>query len=52
MIAFPEFLMAFSPSTQSAEELAEISETLDGPFTQSLRERREGSEHRYTGDDL
>lgn len=38
MIAFPEFLMAFSPSTQSAEELAEISESLDGPFTQSLRE--------------
>ena len=38
MIAFPEFLMAFSPSTQSAEELAEIAETLDGPFTQSLRE--------------
>ena len=38
MIAFPEFLMAFSPSTQSAEEFAEISETLDGPFTQSLRE--------------
>jgi len=38
MIAFPEFLMAFSPSTQSAEELAEISETLAGPFTQSLRE--------------
>jgi deaminated glutathione amidase len=38
MIAFPEFLMAFSPGTQSAEELAEISETLDGPFTQSLRE--------------
>jgi predicted amidohydrolase len=38
MIAFPEFLMAFSPSTQSAEELAEISETLAGPFAQSLRE--------------
>jgi deaminated glutathione amidase len=38
MIAFPEFLMAFSPGTQSADELAEISETLDGPFTQSLRE--------------
>jgi deaminated glutathione amidase len=38
MIVFPEFLMAFSPSTQSAEELAEISETLDGPFTQSLQE--------------
>jgi len=37
MIAFPEFLMAFSPSAQSAEELAEISETLDGPFTRSLR---------------
>ena len=38
MIAFPEFLMAFSPSTQSADELAEMSETLDGFFTQSLRE--------------
>jgi predicted amidohydrolase len=37
MIAFPEFLMAFSPSTQSADELAEMSETLDGFFTQSLR---------------
>jgi deaminated glutathione amidase len=38
LIAFPEFLMAFSPGTQSAEELAEIGEALDGPFTTSLRE--------------
>jgi predicted amidohydrolase len=37
MVAFPEFLMAFSPATQSAESLVEISETLDGPFTRSLR---------------
>ena len=37
LIAFPEFLMAFSPGTQSAEELAEIGEALDGPFTTSLR---------------
>jgi predicted amidohydrolase len=38
LVAFPEFLMAFSPGTQSAEELAEIAEPLDGPFTSSLRE--------------
>ena len=33
MIAFPEFLMAFSPSTQSPEELGELAEDIDGPFT-------------------
>jgi predicted amidohydrolase len=38
MIAFPEFLMAFSPTAQSAEELSEIAETTDGPFTSALRE--------------
>jgi predicted amidohydrolase len=37
MIAFPEFLMAFSPADQSAEELADIAETVDGPFTSALR---------------
>ena len=38
MIAFPEFLMAYSPSGQSAEELSALAETLDGTFVTSLRE--------------
>lgn len=38
LVAFPEFLMAFSPATQSAEELSELAETLDGPFTARLRD--------------
>src|SRR5581483_12008817 len=38
LIAFPEFLMAFSPASQSAEELAQMAETSDGPFVSSLRE--------------
>ncbi len=38
LIAFPEFLMAFSPSSQSAEELTELAEPVDGPFTKSLQE--------------
>jgi deaminated glutathione amidase len=38
LIAFPEFLMAFSPPGQSAEELTELSESVDGPFVNSLRE--------------
>ncbi|HEU4341250.1 MAG TPA: carbon-nitrogen hydrolase family protein [Candidatus Binatia bacterium] len=37
LIAFPEFLMAYSPATQSAEELAGIAEDLDGDFTTTLR---------------
>jgi deaminated glutathione amidase len=37
LVAFPEFLMAFSPATQSAEELSELAETLEGPFTARLR---------------
>jgi predicted amidohydrolase len=37
MIAFPEFLMAYSPSSQSAEELAGIAEPMDGHFTTTLR---------------
>ncbi len=36
LIAFPEFLMAFSPPSQSAAELAEIAESLDGPFVSAL----------------
>jgi deaminated glutathione amidase len=38
LIAFPEFLMAFSPAGQSAEELAELAESVDGPFVNSLRD--------------
>jgi deaminated glutathione amidase len=38
LIAFPEFLMAFSPSSQSAEELAQVAEDLSGSFISSLRE--------------
>jgi len=37
-IAFPEFLMAFSPGNQSPEELAELAESIDGPFIESLSE--------------
>jgi predicted amidohydrolase len=37
MIAFPEFLMAFSPLSQTAEELAEVAEPVYGPFVTSLR---------------
>jgi predicted amidohydrolase len=38
LIAFPEFLMAFSPANQNAEELSELAESVDGPFINSLRE--------------
>jgi predicted amidohydrolase len=38
LIAFPEFLMAFSPAGQSAEELTEVAEAVDGPFVNSLRD--------------
>jgi predicted amidohydrolase len=38
MVAFPEFLMAFSPGSQSPEELAELAEAIDGPFVTSLTE--------------
>ena len=38
LLAFPEFLMAFSPATQSASELAGIAESLDGAFVSNLRE--------------
>jgi deaminated glutathione amidase len=36
MVAFPEFLMAFSPGNQSPAELAELAESIDGPFVESL----------------
>jgi len=37
LIAFPEFLMAFSPSSQSAEELTQVAESLDGAFIATAR---------------
>jgi len=37
LIAFPEFLMAFSPASQTAEELAALAEPVDGPFVTALR---------------
>lgn len=36
-VAFPEFLMAFSPASQSAEELTHTAESVDGPFISELR---------------
>jgi len=38
LIAFPEFLMAFSPASQSAAELTAVAESVDGPFISALRE--------------
>src|ERR1700757_1135052 len=38
MIAFPEFLMAYSPDGQSAEDLCSLAESVEGPFTTVLRE--------------
>src|SRR5215472_2277342 len=36
MVCFPEFQMAYSPSTQSASELSAMAETLKGPFVTAL----------------
>lgn len=36
LIAFPEFLMAFSPASQSTEQLTQVAEPADGPFISSL----------------
>jgi predicted amidohydrolase len=36
LIAFPEFLMAFSPASQSAEELTQVGESVDGAFITAL----------------
>jgi predicted amidohydrolase len=44
LVAFPEFLMAFPPATQSAEELSELAETTDGPFTSALRDAAKAAE--------
>ena len=36
LVCFPEFQMAFSPASQSAEELSEIAESLTGSFVKGL----------------
>jgi predicted amidohydrolase len=36
LIAFPEFLMAFSPASQTAEELTQVAESVDGAFIMAL----------------
>ena len=38
LVAFPEFLMAYSPTSQSAEELSKIAEGIDGEFTSTLKD--------------
>jgi predicted amidohydrolase len=37
MVCFPEFQMAFSPSTQRASELSKLAETIRGNFVTTLR---------------
>ena len=37
MIAFPEFMMAFSPAAQSAEEVTALAEPIDGSFVGTLQ---------------
>lgn len=44
VIAFPEFLMAFSPGEESAAELAARAESLDGPFVSALKEAAKASQ--------
>jgi deaminated glutathione amidase len=44
LVAFPEFLMAFSPGEQSAAELAALAESIDGPFVSALRDAAKVSE--------
>lgn len=44
LIAFPEFLMAYSPPEQSAEELCRIAEGVEGEFVSTLREAARANE--------
>jgi len=44
LIAFPEFLMAFSPASQSAAELAQVAEAVDGAFITALQEAARANE--------
>ena len=44
LIAFPEFLMAFSPANQSAQELTQVGESVDGAFITALRDAASANE--------
>ena len=44
LIAFPEFLMAFSPASQSAEVLTQVAESVDGAFISALRDAAKANE--------
>ena len=44
LIAFPEFLMASSPANQSAQELTQIAESVDGAFITALRAAAKANE--------
>jgi deaminated glutathione amidase len=44
LIAFPEFLMSYSPGEQNAAQLASLAESIDGPFVSALRDAAKGSE--------
>lgn len=37
LVVFPEFLMAYSPTSQSAEELSKIAEDVDGEFASAIK---------------
>ena len=43
-IAFPEFLMAFSPASQSAGELSLVAEAVDGPFIAAIRQAAQSAD--------
>src|SRR4029077_9999918 len=38
LCAFPEFMMCYTPSSQSAADLATVAEKIDGEFVSSISE--------------
>ena len=38
IVTFPEFMMAYTPSSQNAKELASMSETMQGNFVRTIRD--------------
>lgn len=38
LCAFPEFMMFYTPATQSPSSLAQLAESMDGPFIQAITE--------------
>jgi predicted amidohydrolase len=43
LVAFPEFLMAFSPGEQSSADLTAVAESIDGPFVGALKNAAKAS---------